>query len=55
MPAKSKKQQQLMGADLERARKGQKTVTGMSTSQLEDYASTPHKGLPRRVKKGARK
>ena len=52
MPATSKKQQQLMGADLERARQGKKTVTGMNKTQLEDYASTPHKGLPTRVKKG---
>jgi hypothetical protein len=52
MPAKSRKQQQLMGSDLARARKGQKTVTGMSVDQLEDYAATPHKGLPTRVKKG---
>lgn len=50
MPAKSKKQQQLMGADLARARKGQNTITGLSTSQLEDFASTPHKGLPTRKK-----
>lgn len=52
MPAKSKKQQQMMGADLARARAGKTTVTGMTKSQLEDYASTPHKGLPTRTKKG---
>jgi len=52
MPAKSKAQQELMGADLERARKGQKTRTGMTTSQLEDFARTKRKGLPQRVKKG---
>ena len=50
MPRVSRKQQQLMGADLERARKGQKTVTGMTKSQLEDSASTPQKGLPTRKK-----
>jgi hypothetical protein len=52
MPSRSKKQQQLMGADLERARQGKKTVTGMNKAQLEEFASTPHKGLPTRVKKG---
>lgn len=51
MPAKSQAQQKLMGADLARARKGKKTRTGMSEEQLKDYASTPRKGLPKKVKK----
>jgi hypothetical protein len=51
MPSVSKKQQQMMGADLARARAGKSTRTGMSISQLEDFASTPRKGLPTRVKK----
>lgn len=51
MPAKSQAQQKMMGADLARARKGKKTRTGMTESQLEDYASTPRKGLPKKVKK----
>jgi hypothetical protein len=50
MPAVSKKQQQLMGADLARARAGKKTKTGMTVQQLMDYASTSTKGLPTRVK-----
>lgn len=50
MPAKSKAQQQLMGADLARARAGKKTRTGMSADQLEDFAATKTKGLPQRVK-----
>jgi hypothetical protein len=50
MPAKSKAQQRLMGADLARERAGKKTKTGMSASQLEDFASTKHKGLPSKVK-----
>jgi hypothetical protein len=50
MPARSKAQQQLMGADLARARAGKKTRTGMSESQLRDFAATPTKGLPTRVK-----
>jgi Protein of unknwon function (DUF3008) len=51
MPAKSKAQQQLMGADLARARAGKKTRTGMSASQLEDFAATKTKGLPGHVAK----
>lgn len=49
MPAKSKVQQEFMGADLRRAREGKKTRTGMSQSQLEDFAGTKRKGLPERV------
>ena len=48
MPAKS--QQKLMGADLARARAGKKTKTGMDEAQLEDFASTKRKGLPKKVK-----
>ena len=51
MPSESKAQQMFMGADLARARAGQKTRTGMTTQQLEDFASTPRKGLPMHVKK----
>lgn len=53
MPAKSKAQQRLAGADLARARAGKKTRTGMSKEQLEEYASTPRKALPAR--KGKKK
>jgi len=51
MPAKSKAQQRFMGAELARARAGKKTQTGMSQSQLKDFAGTKQKGLPSRVKK----
>jgi Protein of unknwon function (DUF3008) len=51
MPATSKAQQRLMGADLARARAGKKTRTGMSAKQLKEFASTPLKGLPARKKK----
>lgn len=51
MPAKSKKQQMMMGADLARAKAGKKTKTGMSIKQLEEYAATPRKGLPMKAKK----
>ena len=50
MPAVSRKQAKLMGADLARARAGKRTRTGMSKAQLEDYASTPRKNLPERKK-----
>lgn len=43
-PAKSDKQRKMMGADLERAREGKKTKTGMSEKQLEDFARKPKKG-----------
>lgn len=37
MPAVSEKQRRFMMADLDRAKKGEKTKTGMSESQLKDY------------------
>ena len=52
MPAKSKAQQKFMGAELSRKRAGKGTKTGMSASQLEDFASTKRKGLPAKVKGG---
>ena len=50
MPAKSKAQQQFMGAELARKRKGKATKTDMSEAQLKEYASTKRKGLPKKVK-----
>lgn len=51
MPAKSKKQQQFMGAELARKRAGKKTRTGMSEAQLKEFAKTKRKGLPKKAKK----
>ena len=51
MPAKSRKQQQFMGAELARKRAGKRTRTKMSEKQLEEYAGTKHKGLPKRKKR----
>lgn len=48
MPAVSKKQRRFMGAELRRKRAGQKTQTGMSEQQLEDFAGTKEKNLPAR-------
>lgn len=39
MPAVSEKQRRFMGAELARKRAGEKTRTGMSESQLSDFAS----------------
>lgn len=59
MPAKSKAQQMMMGAELRRRKKGMKSrMKGMSMSQLEEFASTKRKGLPKRArssKGGARR
>lgn len=55
MPAKSKKQQRLAGADLARKRAGKKTRTGMTEAQLEDFARTKRKKLPARTRKTARR
>jgi hypothetical protein len=51
MPAKSKAQQRMAGADLARARAGKKTKTGMTAKQLEEFAATPRTGLPKKVKR----
>lgn len=48
MPAESKVQQEMMGADLARLRAGKPTRTHMSETQLEEFAGTPRKGLPER-------
>ena len=50
MPAKSKAQQRLMGADLARARKGKRTRTGMSASHLRKWARKPKGGYKKRKK-----
>jgi len=51
MPSVSKRQQGFMGAELGRKRAGKKTRTGMTETQLSEFASTPRKGLPKRAKK----
>jgi hypothetical protein len=50
MPSKSRKQQAYMGMQLAKKRAGQATDVDMTESQLKDFASTPHKGLPAQVK-----
>ena len=51
MPAKSKKQQMFMGAELRRKRAGKKTKTKMTEAQLKEFAETKRKGLPKKKKK----
>ena len=43
-PAVSAKQQRMMGADLARARAGKRTRTGMSKTQLREFAHKPRGG-----------
>lgn len=43
MPSVSKKQQRFMGAELARKREGKKTKTGMSESDLEEFAGAVKK------------
>jgi len=54
MPAVSEKQRRFMGADLARARAGQKTRTGMNAGQLRDFARKPiARGGARRSSRGS--
>jgi hypothetical protein len=43
-PAKSAKQQRFMGSELNRAKKGKKTKTGMGKSKLREMAAKPKGG-----------
>lgn len=45
MPSVSPAQQRLMGSDLNRARHGEKTRTGMDVKQLEEFAHKPKTGF----------
>lgn len=51
MPAKTKRQQRFMGAELGRKQRGKKTQTGMSEKKLREHARKPRGGY-RRQKKG---
>lgn len=52
MPSRTPRQQRFMGADLGRAEKGEKTRTGMSASQLKDFATKPKNGFPGKKRNG---
>lgn len=51
MPARTKRQQRFMGAELARARKGKKTKTGMSAAHLRKFARKPKGGDKKRKKR----
>jgi hypothetical protein len=51
MPAKTPKQQRLMGADYARAKAGESTVTGMGVKKLKEFATKPTGGYPGKKKK----
>lgn len=48
MPAKTRRQQRYMGAELGRKRRGQKTQTGMSEKKLREHARKPRGGYRKR-------
>lgn len=48
MPSRTERQRKLMGADLARKRRGQKTRTGMSEKQLREFARRPKRRSKRR-------
>lgn len=54
MPAVSEKHRQFMGAELARKRAGEKTRTGMSEAQLEEFAAKRKKRRGRSLATGAR-
>jgi hypothetical protein len=54
VPAKSKAQQRFFGAELGRARAGKRTRTGLPEQKLEEFASTPRRGLPKRARNTGR-
>ena len=49
-PSVSQAQQRFMAIELAKKRAGKKTKTRMSKKQLEEFASTPRKALPKRKK-----
>ena len=51
MPARTRKQQRFMGAELARARAGKKTRTGMSASHLRKWARKPKGGYRKKKKR----
>jgi hypothetical protein len=49
MPAKTPKAQKFFGAELARARRGQKTQTGLGPQKLAEMAAKPKGGYRRRA------
>jgi hypothetical protein len=52
MPSKTEKQRRFMAADRERVRSGERSKTGMSESQMDDYVYRPKGGYSKTKKKG---
>lgn len=52
MPATSEQQRKFMGAELGRKRRGEATETGMSESQLRDFARKGKRKKKRHKKRG---
>lgn len=48
MPAKTRRQQRYMGAELGRKRRGEKTQTGMNEKKLREHARKPRGGYRKR-------
>jgi len=51
MPSVSQAQQRFFGAELARKRAGKRTRTTMTESQIEDFARTKRRGLPKRSRR----
>lgn len=54
MPASSERQRRYMGAELARARAGKSTQTGMTESQLRDFARKPTRSSSRKSRRSKR-
>jgi hypothetical protein len=50
MPSTSKAQQSFMGREYAKVKAGGRSSTGMSLSQLRDFAATKRSGLPGRAR-----
>lgn len=54
MPASSERQRAFMGAELGRLERGERTETGMTRSQLRDFARKPAKKSSRSKRRSRR-
>jgi len=54
MPSETERQRRFMGAELGRLRSGKSTETGMSESQLRDFARKPVRKMKRSKRRDRR-
>jgi hypothetical protein len=54
MPSETERQRRFMGSELGRKRRGESTETGMTESQLRDFARKPTHGKRRTTRKERR-